>query len=135
MPQRFKKKKYKGYMFRSEREYEDAKFLTKNKVDWSYESCTLSYVVPEITKRYYCDFIVTTKSGRILYIERKGRFPRPGRFKFEKILEANPNIDIRIVFQKDNLLQKGAKSRYSDWCKKRNIRYAVGEIPKEWLDE
>ena len=53
------------------------------------------------------------------------------------VIEQNPDIDIRLLFMRDNYISKKSKTKYSDFCKKRNIKYHVsvmGEIPKEWLD-
>jgi hypothetical protein len=54
------------------------------------------------------------------------------------VFEQNPDLDIRFLFMRDNKISKNSKTRYSDWCKKRGIKYAVsehGHIPDEWLAE
>jgi hypothetical protein len=34
---------------------------------------------------------------------------------------------------RDNKLSKSSKTRYSEWCEKSGIPYAVGWFKKEWL--
>jgi len=53
------------------------------------------------------------------------------------IKEQNPDLDIRIVFYRDNPSQlgRGSKTRPSDWAIKYGFPFAVKEIPKEWFIE
>lgn len=54
------------------------------------------------------------------------------------VVEQNPDLDIRMLFMRDNKIAKNSKTRYSDWCKKRGIVYAVselGEIPEDWVND
>lgn len=71
-------------------------------------------------------------------MEYKGKLDRDVREKMALAIEQNPELDIRFVFMRDNKIAKNSKTRYSDWCRKRGIKYAVsedGHIPQEWLEE
>lgn len=71
-----------------------------------------------------------------IIVEIKGRFTTHDRKKMVLVIEQNPELDIRILFERDHTLSKRSKTRYTEWCKKRNIKCAVGrEIPKEWIGE
>lgn len=96
--------------------------------EFQYESKKFKYVVE---KTYTPDFEL---SNGIL-VETKGQWTSADRTKHKLVREANPELDIRLLFQADNKLNKNSKTRYSDYCKKMGWTYAIGnEIPKEWRD-
>ena len=97
-----------------------------------YETETLPYM---IQKTYVPDFIITFKDGTKIYVECKGYFKYPDREKMLAVKALNPDLDIRLVFQRNSpsSMGKGVKSRPSDWADKHGFPWAVGEIPKEWL--
>lgn len=80
--------------------------------------------------------------GMIL-VETKGFLDIESRKKMIAVKQQYPQLDIRILFQKDGFVYKSKKGRrekgstdfrYSDWAKKHGFTYAIGEeIPKEWL--
>lgn len=83
-------------------------------------------------RRWYTpDFFL--KNGVI--VEAKGKFDPKQRARFEGLVKAHPDKDIRIVFQRDNKLKKGGDKRYSDWCEEKGVKYAIGDIPDEWTSE
>ena len=94
-----------------------------------YESHSIPYY---ISRPYVPDFIITRSDGSILYIEVKGYFRRDDEEKLLAVKRTNPEIDLRIVFDKNNKCV-GRKMRYSDWCAKHGFHFAIGSIPKEWL--
>lgn len=98
-----------------------------------YETERLPYY---LTRSYIPDVVVVFPSGRKLYIEAKGWLRPADRTKMISVKKANPNLDIRFVFSKDNTLGRGSKTRYSDWCLTNGFPYHVGtDIPKEWFDD
>lgn len=97
----------------------------------SYERLKLDY---KIEATYTPDFDLVFPNGHVRIIETKGYFDAPSRRKMAAVKENNPGLDICILFAKDNFLKKGAKSRYSDWCKKIGYPYAVKVCPVEWLE-
>jgi hypothetical protein len=120
------------FVFRSGFELHIAEDLIDNKVAFKYEEDTILYVVPAATRKYIPDF--TLNNGII--VEAKGRWTLEDRKKIVLVREQNPELDLRMLFQRDQPLNKGAKTTYTAWCDKRGIPYAVGnKVPKEWLAE
>lgn len=106
-------------------------FKRKLKLDLAYESETIPYV---LEKTYVPDFIITRKDGTKLYIESKGYFRPEDRSKLLAIKRQNPDLDLRIIFQRNDKIKR-SKSRYSDWAVRHSFDYHIGfEVPKEWLD-
>lgn len=97
---------------------------------FEYEVDYIDYV---LKRRYNPDFTVTRKDGSVLYVEAKGYFRPEDRSKLIAVRKQNPDLDIRIVFQKNPLI-KGTKSRYTDWADRHGYPCHVGDtVPKEWL--
>lgn len=111
-----------------------AKYLETNKVPYEYESIKVPYVVPSKKRTYNPDFELPNG----IIVEAKGKLDRLVREKMALVFEQNPDLDIRFLFMRDNKISKNSKTRYSDWCEKRGIKYAIseeGKIPDEWLEE
>jgi len=110
-------------------------------IEFSYESEELAYTVPTSNHKYTPDFIVTTKSGKKMYIEFKGNLTPADRKKMKLVIEQHPDKDIRILIQRDNYISNknvATRKRYSDWLKAQGITYHVsskGELPSNWLKE
>ncbi len=51
------------------------------------------------------------------------------------IKEQHPELDIRFVFQYNNPITKGSKTRYTDWAEKNGFVWSLKFIPKEWYKE
>ena len=105
--------------------------LKEEGIEFEYEKDTIIYVQPAQTRKYTPDFFLPNG----IIIETKGKWTVQDRKKMVLVLEQNPDLDIRMLFQFDNKLNKNAKTRYSEWAAKRGIPYAIGEIPQEWLEE
>jgi hypothetical protein len=101
--------------YRSKFEGKVAKALGRG---WRYEAQKLPYT---LQNNYYPDFY----SAPGTLVEAKGRFTGHDRRKILAVLAQHKGIDLRLVFMRDNYLYKGAKSRYSDWCKKHGITYSI----------
>jgi len=130
---RFKEKKgeYRSGFEKSFRDY-----LDSNGISFSYESEKISFVEPEKKRTYTPDFILPKKNGRKMYIETKGRWTTADRMKIRCVVEQNPDKDIRILFQSDNPIRKGSKTRYTDYARKIGVKCAVGDsLPSEWVKE
>jgi hypothetical protein len=128
------KKKHKGVTLRSGLEKRTAEYLDKNNVKYEYETLKILYTVPAKGHKYTPDFIL--ENGII--VECKGRFDAATRQKMSLVIEQNPDKDIRLLFMRDNTISKSSKTKYSDWCDKRGIKYHVsanGEVPEEWINE
>ncbi len=70
-----------------------------------------------------------------IIVEAKGRLTVFDRAKHLAIKAQHPEKDIRFIFQFDNKLFKGSKTRYSDWCEKKGFKFAFLKIPKSWAKE
>lgn len=101
----------------------------KFKID--YETEEIEY---KLIKTYVPDFIITFKDGRKIYIEAKGYLRPENRAQLLAVKRDNPDMDIRIIFQVDNKLNKKARMRYSDWATKNGFPFAIGVVPKEWFE-
>lgn len=106
--------------------------LTKAGVPFEYEKRKLSYTSPSKKHIYTPDFELP--NGVI--VEAKGKFDADARAKMVLVKKEHPELDIRILFQRDNTLRKGSKTRYSTWAQKNGFIYHVddsGNIPEEWI--
>jgi hypothetical protein len=45
----------------------------------------------------------------------------------------HPELDIRILFMRDQPIRKGSNTMYSDVCDKLGYVYAFKEVPASWL--
>lgn len=106
--------------------------LDKQKAKYGYECETIEYSVPTTKHRYTPDF--TLANG--IVVEAKGKFDAGARKKMALVIEQNPDRDIRMLFMRDNKITKTSKTKYSDWCEKRGVKWAVsasGEVPEDWV--
>lgn len=112
--------------------------LDRAGVEYTYESEKVPYVVPATKKNYIPDFRIVTASGRVLFIEAKGRFLPQDRKKTLLVRAQNPQMDHRILFMRNNTLSKQSKTTYGDWCEKHGVPYAIsstGVPPESWYKE
>lgn len=79
------------------------------------------------TRSYTPDFFL--HNGTI--IEAKGRFTTKDRKIALGMKEQG--IDVKLLFQYNNKLSRKSTTRYSEWCEKNGIDYAVRQLPEEWL--
>lgn len=106
---------------------------------WDYESADYKYQKPlSKLSTYTPDFKIITRSGKVIFIEAKGRFRDLAEYK--KVLwvqEQHPDIEIRFLFQ--NSMLKHSPSlplTYGTRAEKDGFRWAHGSIiPKSWLEE
>jgi len=126
------KKPRKINVYRSKFEQTIATDLRKRKVQFEYETLKLPFIEPESKHVYKPDFILPNG----ICVEAKGKFDNEARKKMAIVIEQYRGTrDIRMLFMRDQPLQKGAKNYYSDWCNARGIQWAIGHVPEEWLDK
>lgn len=101
------------------------KSMKKKGVRTVYEPHSIQYT---IHGDYTPDFIVYLPSGHSFYVEAKGWFKYEDMRKMDAVISQHPELDIRMVFMAKN--KKNIR-----WCEKRNIKWAVGTVPKEWLSD
>ena len=116
----------KPYKFKSRFEEWISYQLEQAGIAYEYELETYTYTQ---TRRYTPDFFIP--NGVI--IEAKGKFTSDDRRKHLAIKQHYPELDIRFVFQRNNWLRKGSKTKYSDWAKKHDYEFSIGEVPRKWL--
>lgn len=93
-----------------------------------YEAVRLKY--PQKEGTYVPDFRVPSPLRRQLFVEAKGRFLGKDRTKLKAVKAAHPEIDIRIVFQRNAPICKGSKTRNLDWAAKHGfIATVFPELP------
>ena len=116
--------------YRSRLEGRIAKWMELNGLDYEYESLKLNYVV-EAT--YTPDFVLPNG----VMLEAKGWFRPDDRRKLLAVRKANPEADIRLVFQQpNNTLSKTSKTSYADWATKNGFPWCnASQIPVEWFDD
>lgn len=126
------KKARKVNKYRSRFEETIAADLRKRKVTFEYETLKLPFIQPESKHIYKPDIILP--NGIIL--ELKGKFDNQSRKKMALVMEQyKDKLDIRMVFMRNQPLQKGAKNTYGDWCNSRGVKWCVAPIPEEWINE
>lgn len=81
------------------------------------------------THVYTPDFVLR-KSGVI--IECKGWFKATDRTKMLAIKKSRPELDIKMLFAEDKWTTKNKLTKYSGWCDKNGIDWAIGGVPDEW---
>jgi len=117
--------------YRSWLEADVAEDLKRRKIKFKYENTKVTFVEPSKVRTYLADLDIGD-----LIVEVKGRWTAQDRKKMMYVIEQNPELDIRILFDKDNTISRNSKTRYSDWCDKREIKYAIGRaVPDDWLGD
>ena len=121
-------KEKKKIKFRSKLEENIASLLQNLGVSYQYESEKLSYTIEH---DYTPDFVLPN----YIYLEAKGYWAPADRRKILNVKKANPEIDLRMVFQSPyNRISKKSKTTYAQWCEKHNIPWThFHDIPLEWL--
>lgn len=107
-----------------------AESLADHGLEFEYEKRKIAYTVPAKKRNYVTDFTFPS-SG--VTLEVKGKLDRLAREKIMAIKASNPDLDLRLLFMRNNKLSKTSRMRYTDWAEKHNIPCAVGTIPMEWV--
>lgn len=125
------------YGYKSGLELTVSEQIKQTDYELRYEAETLNYVVPERRAKYTPDFIFTKRNGGTMYIETKGRWTTADRTKMKHVLQSNPGIDIRMIFQNPNQkLSKTSPTTYEAFARKLGIQHvAKKDIPAEWFSE
>ena len=97
--------------------------LSRAKQNFDYEKDKLPYY---FTGHYIPDFVLHLPGGK-RYIEAKGYLRPEHKRKMVAVKKLHPTLDIRIVFY-------ARRPKDIKWAEKHGFAWAVGTIPKEWLD-
>ena len=115
-------------IYRSQLEAKVASYLDLNNAPFLYECSKYPYVT---RSKYTPDFFL--KNGVI--IEAKGWFPPKDRRKLLAVKEQHPELDLRLIFQRNQLLTKKSKTTYGEWATKHGFPWCVyPDIPQSWLE-
>ena len=125
------------YGYKSGLEHVVAEAIKTTAYDLKYETEIINYIVPERKAKYTPDFVFTKRNGQFMFVETKGRWTTADRTKMKHVLQSNPGVDIRMVFQNPNQrLSKTSKTTYAEYALKLGINHvAKKDIPAEWLEE
>lgn len=107
---------------RNKFEYAVEKQLQLAKATFTYETEHIAYI---LARHYIPDFILKTPLGKV-YIECKGYLRPEHKAKLVAVKKQHPEIDLRILFYADI-------KKYKQWAIRNGFRYAVYEIPEDWL--
>jgi Phage endonuclease I len=139
--------------FRSLFEKHVADWMYDRKIIYGYETIRLPYFLRERNKVvcpncgpvfghschiYKPDFDIP-KSGAV--IECKGKLTSVDRTKLLAIRKEYPELNLYLLFQRNNPVKKGGTKRYLDWAMEAGIPAAVfkgsnddDSIPSEWYN-
>lgn len=114
--------------FRSGLEERVSDLLCELGVKYEYESTKVPYV---ISHNYSPDFVLPNG----VWLETKGYWDSADRRKIKAVVQQNPDIDLRMVFQAPfNTISKKSKTTYAKYCEKLGIPWtSFANIPLEWL--
>ena len=120
------KKTSDGFPIRSREKVAD--LLVELGVKYEYESTKVPYVIQHT---YTPDFILPNG----VWLECKGYWDSADRKKVKSVIEQNPDIDLRMVFQAPyNTISKKSKTTYAKWCERHGIKWtSFATIPIQWL--
>lgn len=114
--------------YRSNFEKEVAEKLEEDGIKFEFEPASGRIKYTTKVKTYTPDFILPNG----IIVETKGRLTVHDRTKHKLIKEQHPELDIRFVFQYDNPIFKGSKTRYSHWAADHGFISAIRYVPKAW---
>lgn len=133
---------------RSKFEQRIAKELDDAGVEYTYEEYSYEYDEPLRKNRSFCGQCGSTDLSRTgwytpdfflhsgtLIIETKGRFTAADRRKMLAVKESHPDLNIKMLFMRDNKIHKRSTTTYTQWCADNGYDCAVGHVPEEWINE
>jgi len=114
--------------FRSKLEERVADLMVELGVKYEYECTKIPYVIQH---NYTPDFVLPNG----VYLECKGYWDSDDRRKIKAVKIANPDLDLRMVFQAPfNTISKKSKTTYAQYCERLNIPWtSYANIPLDWL--
>jgi predicted nuclease of restriction endonuclease-like RecB superfamily len=127
MSRRYKKKHKRPSGYRSGLEEVVARMLPKART--TFEGEKLVYF---LQKNYIPDFIIKKPDGSKVYLEVKGYLRYEDQVKMKAVRIANPDLDIRFYFPKDQKVHT-SQMLNSEWCAKWGYPCAIGKIPRGWF--
>jgi hypothetical protein len=103
--------------------------MKRRRIPYKYEPLVLTY--QHEPQKYTPDFVSPKIEG---VIEYKGKMTNETRKKLLSIQRCNPDVPIRLVFEKpNNKIRKGSKTTYWQWAEKNGFDWSEHYVKKEWL--
>lgn len=117
---------------RSGLEARGLKTLNKLQIDYEYEPKhrKLTWEKPSTLHKYLPDVMIGNTC-----IELKGYWDTNSRLKMKLLVEQHPEIEFIMVFQKDQPIRKGSKTKYSDYCNKLGIKWILEDNFEQFLKQ
>ena len=111
---------YAGTMgYRSMFEVRFKALCTAKKINLNYEVKTVDY--QHKPQKYTADF---TQPRKQIHFECKGVLNEAAKKKLKAVKRCNPNLDLRLVFEKpNNKLSRKAKWTYATWAEKNGFKW------------
>lgn len=100
--------------------------LRENKVSFTFEGLKLSYTV---VATYKPDIVLP--NGVI--IEVKTFLPYDEQRKLRAVKESNPDLDIRLLFEKPDKKLPNSTLTHGEWATKYGFKWTEGRVPAEWI--
>jgi hypothetical protein len=111
--------------------------LHENVYHWTYSEVH-SKGKNEIRKEYDKKYTPDVNFGTF-DLELKGYLRPDAKKRMEVFRKMYPEADIRVAFQKDLPVRKGAKRKYSDWARINGYKWCIAktfdDLPEEWKKE
>ena len=130
--------------YKSKFEKQVAQNLINRAVEFKYEPYALNYY--RKTRGGSCTVCGSTKIRELhkytpdfvfpngLIVEAKGHFTSKDRTKMVEVKKENPDLNIRMLFMRDNFITKNKAMTYSQWCVKNGFLCAFMKVPEEWIN-
>lgn len=131
---------------RSKFEDRIAEELDEKDIKYTYETWSYEYDEPlrkNLARCSECNSTNLLRTGWYtpdfflengVIIETKGRFTAADRRKMLAVKEGHPELDIKMLFMRDNKIHKRSETKYSDWCEANGYDYSINEVKAEWLE-
>lgn len=101
-------------------------------IPYSYETTVMQYQFKP--QRYTPDFDIQV-GDKMVHIEYKGKLDYATRKKLLAVKDANPDVDVCIVFEKgNNKIRKGSKTTYLAWAERKGFKCSERTVKDEWLN-
>ena len=119
-------------MYRSKFEQQIATWLQKQRINFEYESHSYMYMLKiyraecmdcngsDVWKKHWYTPDFFLENGVV--VEAKGKFTAKDRKIIAAMKEQHPELDLRVLFTRNNKISPKSKTRYLDWCERREIK-------------
>jgi len=141
------KKRFNDYKYDAKTEKKFCESIPE-KVKWDFQLKSFTWTYKEVhlleetevgksyEKKYTPDLFFP-EAGMIF--ELKGFLRPDAKKRMEIFAKLYPDVDVRVVFNKDKPIRKGAKLTYTGWAEKNGFQSCVAmtyqELPLSWRKE